>query len=101
MNDLPPVANTPTNIRDGLPIDMSKMAIWRKGLPSPITFLIEEEAGREVQAKFLGAVRGGLEGFTLTFDTYYDGTGRRSTSVMDTADIVGITLEYATLQLAR
>lgn len=92
--------NKVIGINDQLPIDMSKLAVWRKGLPQPTTFLVTEDVGRSVMTAFDSAVRSGTEGTVLRFDTYNDGGGRRSTTFMDCEDVVGLTLEFASIRLA-
>ncbi len=87
-------------INDGLPIDMAKMALWRHGLPNPTVFLVKEDDGRKVMDEFSVARRSGQEGVVLSFDTYNDGNGRRSTTVLDAGSIVGVTLEFASIQFS-
>lgn len=76
-----------------IPADMAKMAIWRKGLPAPTTFVVEESEGRRVIQDWANGHG------VFTFKTYSDGTGRRSETTMLASEVVGLTLEYATIQL--
>lgn len=87
------------NLKDEIPPDMAKLAVWRKGLQAPTTFVVQEDVGREVQADFLSMVNQGTAG-ALSFETYNDGGGRRSHTYFDVEDIVGLTLEFAVLALA-
>lgn len=92
-DNVTPIDAAARQVREQVPVDMAKMALWRKGLPNPTTFLVKEEDGRAVMRAFEEGVP------FLSFKTYYDGTGRQSQTVIQTVEVVGVTLEYATLQL--
>lgn len=91
----------PTRDENGVPHDMAKMAVWRKGLPQPTTFVVREAEGREVVKQYLHAKDSGFP-TGLSFSTYPDAeTVRRSQSLFWSDDVVGITLEYSPLSGIR
>lgn len=83
-----------------LPADLAKLAVWRHGLPNPTTFLVTEKEGREALEAFNDHANGVNHVALLAFDTYNDGSGRRSTTTLRMTEVAGLTLEFASIQLA-
>lgn len=87
----------PLRDEQGTPHDMAKLAVWRKGLPQPTTFVVLESIGRSLIRQYEDACNGGYIAL-LTFSTYPDPEVlRRSKSSFRSDDVVGVTLEYSPL----
>lgn len=84
----------PAGSPQGLPVDMAQLCIWRTNQASPSVFKVELKVGQRVLSHY-------NEGISmLTFESYPDGSGRRSTTTVRSSALDGVTLDYASLQLA-
>lgn len=77
-----------------MPKDAAQLVLWFKGLPQPTAFLTTL-AEAETCLERIGDGADQME-----FLSYPDGSGMRSHSIFQVADLRGVTIEYPTLQLA-
>lgn len=90
-----------------MPKDAAQLVLWFKGLPQPTAFLTTRLEAEQALSDYLlktdetNAHPASLKPTdVLSFKSYQDGSGMRSESVFAIADLRGVTIEYATIQLA-
>jgi len=76
-----------------LPADAAQLCLWRTGLSAPTVFVVETKEANKVQQDFADGVE------LLEFQSYPDGSGRRSRSVVKAEALDAVTSEYATIRL--
>lgn len=77
-----------------LPGDAAQLCLWRRDMPAPTVFVVEAKSAHEVRDKFAKGEQ------VLTFQSYPDGSGRRSDTTVKADSLDAVTVEYATLKLA-
>lgn len=97
------------------PIDCAQLVFWRRRLPQPLGFQVQEEEARKIRDQFHDYLneRHMLDGnneedniffnktkHVVVFTTYNLGTGKRSKTVLDLEDVVGVTVEFSTIKFS-
>lgn len=85
--------NIPQPAAQTFPKDAAKVIFWFKGLPQPIGFLLTTKDADRLQTAFTDGEP------VLTFQSYPDNSGTRSTTTFPSAEVRGISVEVNSIQL--
>ena len=80
--------------KPSLPVNAAQLCLWRRDMPAPTVFVVEDKLAHEVRNKFANGEP------VLTFQSYQDGSGRRSDTTVKAEALDAVTVEYATLKIA-
>lgn len=80
--------------KPALPADAAQLCLWRCDMPAPTVFVVEGKSAHAVKDVFAKGEP------VLSFQSYPDGSGRRSDTTIRADALNGVTVEYATIKLA-